>query len=172
MNDGNPLPPRDVDWLLPRHPRSVRRARGLLRVQALLWRVPEEAAETAVLLLSELMTNAVRHAHVPQGRLIKTRCMLDGKELRVEVSDAGDELPQPRTAGLYAESGRGLALVAALADDWNAQPRPSGVGKTVWFTVNTAVGPEDGDPAGDGPADGVAALPPDRPADGTGDGPD
>ncbi|MFC0601095.1 ATP-binding protein [Streptomyces palmae] len=138
MNEGNPPPTRDVDWLLPRHARSVGRARSLLRVQARVWRVPEEVVETAVLLLSELMTNACKHAHVPPGRILKARCTVVGKRLRVEVSDASDEMPRPRTARDYEETGRGLALVAALSADWSAERRACGIGKTVWFELDGA----------------------------------
>ena len=55
---------QDVEWHLPRHARSVGRARTLLREQATAWKLPDETTETAVLLLSELMTNAHRHAKV------------------------------------------------------------------------------------------------------------
>lgn len=127
--------PQDVEWRLPTHPRSVGRARTLLRQQASSWRVPEDTAETAVLLLSELMTNACRHGHAPPGREISARCVLSGSTLRVEVSDAGSGLPRLRHASPDDESGRGLALVAALAETWGSGPRPYGIGKTVWFEL-------------------------------------
>ncbi|GAA1902546.1 hypothetical protein GCM10009837_27280 [Streptomyces durmitorensis] len=62
----SPLP-REIAWRLPRGPRSVGRARSLLAEQARAWKVPNDVADTAVLLLSELMTNAVRHGRVPAG---------------------------------------------------------------------------------------------------------
>jgi hypothetical protein len=49
--------------------------------------------------------------------------------------DANDTLPEPRTAALDEESGRGLTLVAALADTWGAEPREGGIGKTVWYEL-------------------------------------
>lgn len=128
--------PRDIEFRLPRHARSAGRARVLLREQATSWKLPDEVTETAVLLLSELMTNAYRHAKVSPGREIRARCVLDGDgRLRVSVTDANDTLPAPREASPEDESGRGLALVAALADDWGAEPRPGGAGKTVWFEL-------------------------------------
>ncbi|MFI9099773.1 ATP-binding protein [Streptomyces fildesensis] len=127
--------PQDIEWRLPSHPRSVGRARTLLRHQVSSWRVPEDAADTAVLLLSELMTNACRHGHASPGREISARCLLSDTTLRVEVSDAGNELPRLRRSSPDDESGRGLALVAALADTWNTDPRPCGIGKTVWFEL-------------------------------------
>lgn len=128
--------PQDIEFRLPRHARSVGRARALLREQATSWKLPDEVTETAVLLLSELMTNAYRHAKVSPGREIWARCVLNGDgRLHVSVTDASDTLPTPREASLEDETGRGIALVAALADDWGAAPRPCGIGKTVWFEL-------------------------------------
>ncbi|HEY3478124.1 MAG TPA: ATP-binding protein [Streptomyces sp.] len=125
----------DIEWLLPRHARSVGRARALFLAWAGEWRLPEETAETATLLLSELMTNAVRHGRVP-GRDVAACCRVTAAgTLRVEVSDACTALPVAREAGADDESGRGLALVAALASAWDAEPRPYGIGKTVWFEL-------------------------------------
>ncbi|MEE4542222.1 ATP-binding protein [Streptomyces sp. V4-01] len=132
---GNPAldpPAGEAVWHLPRHGRSVGRGRAALRAQAAAWGLPEDTAETAVLLVSELVTNAVRHSRV-RGRRIEIRCELREGALRVEVSDAGDGVPAVRAAGADDESGRGLALVAALAADWGVLPRPHGIGKTVWF---------------------------------------
>ncbi|WP_263168159.1 ATP-binding protein [Streptomyces sp. SCSIO ZS0520] len=114
----------------PRHRRNVGRARDALRRQLALWKIDGEVADNAVLLLSELTTNAVTAKTTP-GREIRVRFELNGPELRLEVSDASDGQPQPRCAGPDDESGRGLALVAALADAWGVAPR-TGVGKTVW----------------------------------------
>lgn len=129
----------DVEWRLPRHPRSVGRSRALLREQAHAWKLADEATETAVLLLSELVTNSCLHARTPADRQISTRCTLRSRTLRVEVSDAdaGLPLPQPCRASPDDESGRGLALVAALADSWGAHPRACGIGKTVWFELES-----------------------------------
>ncbi|MFE0327509.1 ATP-binding protein [Streptomyces sp. NPDC058960] len=127
--------PKDIEWHLPRHARSVSRARTLLREQATSWKLPDEVTETAVLLLSELMTNAYRHAKVPAGREIRARCVLKANRLHISVTDANDTLPTPRDASPDDESGRGLALVASLADAWGAEPRPGGIGKTVWFEL-------------------------------------
>jgi anti-sigma regulatory factor (Ser/Thr protein kinase) len=114
----------------------VGRARTLLREQATSWKLPDEVTETALLLLSELMTNAYHHAKVSPGREIWARCVLNGDgRLRVSVTDANDTLPTLREASPEGESGRGLALVATLADDWGAEPRPGGIGKTVWFEL-------------------------------------
>ncbi|MFR9757835.1 ATP-binding protein [Streptomyces sp. TR06-5] len=96
--------------------------------------VPEAARSTAELLVSELVTNAVRHGRVP-GRLLELRMTYDlEKIVTVEVSDAGDRrppvAPPDDSTDDVAESGRGLALVAAFADSWGVRDRE--VGKTVW----------------------------------------
>ncbi|QKW08740.1 ATP-binding protein [Streptomyces sp. NA04227] len=129
--------PQDIEWQLTRHPSSVGRARRLLRAQAAAWQVPDEAAQTAVLLLSELVTNAYRHARVPAGRQIHARCELTPGALRIEVSDANNTLPSAPAADAdpYAESGRGLALVEMLAANWGVERRTYNIGKTVWCEI-------------------------------------
>jgi hypothetical protein len=83
-----------------------------------------------VLLIGELVTNAVVHGHGPVG----LRVTLDETDgiLRCEVTDASPQLPRPGPASDDAESGRGLMLVAALAASHGWQP--AAAGKTVWFT--------------------------------------
>lgn len=131
MNETTP----PVEWWFSRHPRSVGRARARLREQALAWGLAAGTTDTAVLLISELMSNAVRHARVPPGRRIVARAALASGVLRVEVCDACDDPPVSLQASATDESGRGLALVDMLADAWNVQPRPYGIGKTVWFEL-------------------------------------
>ncbi|OKI10330.1 hypothetical protein A6A06_04850 [Streptomyces sp. CB02923] len=126
---------------MPRHPRSARRARGYLRDLAEVWQLQAEATETAVLILSELTANACVHARAPRGRYVRMRCLLYEERLRVEVADAGSGMPVPRVAGVDDEGGRGLALVAALADEWGAYPRPYGIGKVVWFELKNCLAP-------------------------------
>ncbi len=128
-----------IEWHFRRHPRSVRRARALLAEQAREWKVPDAVAETAVLLLSELVTNSLRHAGCAPGREIWVRSAVRDDVLRIEVSDACVVLPHPRDASPDDEAGRGLALVGALAGRWGAAPRECGVGKTVWFEVAVEV---------------------------------
>ncbi|QKW08308.1 ATP-binding protein [Streptomyces sp. NA04227] len=130
QSTGDSSPAKAVTYQYPRHRRNVAHARDALRRQLALWRVNGEVADTAVLLLSELATNAICAKTTP-GREILVRFELKGPELRLEVSDASDEKPLPREAGPEEESGRGLALVTALADSWGVAPR-LGVGKTVW----------------------------------------
>ncbi|MFI7338585.1 ATP-binding protein [Streptomyces sp. NPDC050085] len=124
--------PQDIEWRLPHHARSVGRARRLFREQAASWGLPEEVSDTAELLLSELTTNAYRHAKAPVGREIRARVALGDGRLLLAVTDAGEALPRPQLPCGTAESGRGLVLVQLLADKWGAEHRACGVGKTVW----------------------------------------
>lgn len=132
----NQPPAAQAFWILPRGPRAPGRARALLREQCDGWNVAGAAADTAELLLSELVTNAVRHAHAPHGRDIGVRLARYGDVVRVEVSDAGPAVTlAPRAAGESDERGRGLAIVAALAVRWGQCPRAHGIGKSVWAEI-------------------------------------
>ncbi|WP_420035212.1 ATP-binding protein [Streptomyces sp. cg28] len=131
--------PQDIEWRLPRQARSVGRARLLFRETAVRWALPADVTDTAELLLSELMTNAYRHAKAPADREIRARAALTGTVLRVTVTDASAELPVPRAASADEESGRGLALVEMLAGEWGAEARKEGVGKVVWFELELTV---------------------------------
>ncbi|MFH8597134.1 SpoIIE family protein phosphatase [Streptomyces rimosus] len=86
-------------------------------------------ADTALLLASELMTNAVRHAPGP----LAVELWYSARELGVEVTGRSTPRPCARLADVNEESGRGLLLVEALADAWGT--RPTADGKTVWFTL-------------------------------------
>ncbi|GAB7180894.1 ATP-binding protein [Kitasatospora sp. Ki12] len=127
-----------VEWMFPCLPRSAGRARIRLLRQAFEWDVPVESTETALILLSELVTNACRHARGPRDRLIGVRVLLPTRSvLRIEVSDASSKLPALRHAAPDDESGRGLELVAALATSWGAHPRGDGyIGKTTWCELD------------------------------------
>lgn len=124
-----------------RHPRCVGLARVELRKTLASWGLAE-IEDTALVVLSELLTNAVRHAHVPPGREIETRFQLAGDELRIEVHDSSDVRPRRRAAASDSEGGRGLVLVGVLADQWGISER-GGIGKSVWAVMS--VPPQDGD---------------------------
>ena len=85
--------------------------------------------ETAALLTSEILTNAVVHGLGP----VRLRLRRTDTEVAVIVSDRGRYLPQPRLAGPTDESGRGLNLLEMLATSWGA--RATADGKDVWFTL-------------------------------------
>ncbi|MFD9907632.1 ATP-binding protein [Streptomyces sp. NPDC059063] len=125
----------EVKWQMPRSPRSAGRARALLREQLTAWKIDGEVADTAELLLSELVTNSIQHAHVPAGREIGVRIAHYEGLLRIEVADANTKQPAPCEARADDEGGRGLALVIALSERWGCCPRAYGIGKAVWVEL-------------------------------------
>lgn len=111
-------------------PSSVAEGRRFLRATLAAWgKDDEQLCETACLLASELLSNAVRHGGGP----VRLRLRQAGRELGVEVCDASPVLPQARFAAPDAESGRGLLLVDSLARSWGTLPTAEG--KAVWFSL-------------------------------------
>ncbi len=82
-----------------------------------------------MLLTSEVVTNALRYG---QGE-VRLAVGADHEMVRVEVGDDEPGRPTPRSADIYAESGRGLVIVGALASAWGVLEAARG--KTVWFEV-------------------------------------
>ncbi|MGW5094971.1 SpoIIE family protein phosphatase [Streptomyces nodosus] len=122
------LPAESVgDWTLPREPRSVGRAREYARGQLLAWDL-EPLVDTTELLVSELVTNALRYG---EGE-IRLRLLLD-RTLVCEVWDSGLVQPRRRRARDTDEGGRGLQLVGLLSAAWGSRRTPHG--KTVWFEL-------------------------------------
>ncbi|MGW2558796.1 SpoIIE family protein phosphatase [Streptomyces sp. NPDC001514] len=117
-------------WQLAPEPSEVRRARRLAREQLAAWGL-DEPAETLELLVSELVTNAVRHTAGGGGR-IELR-LVRSDALLCEVADDGHTLPTLLSAGPGDESGRGLRVVSSLAREWGTSR--SGSGKSVWFEL-------------------------------------
>lgn len=115
------------DWRLPREPRSVGRARELARAQLTTWEL-EPLVDTVELLVSELVTNALRYG---EGE-IRLRLLRD-RTLVCEVWDAGLVQPRRRRAKDTDEGGRGLQLVGLLSAAWGSRRTPRG--KTVWFEL-------------------------------------
>ncbi|WP_246150600.1 SpoIIE family protein phosphatase [Streptomyces qinzhouensis] len=115
------------DWQLPREPRSVGRARELARCQLHSWGLGA-LVDTVELLVSELVTNALRYG---EGE-IRLRLLRD-RTLVCEVWDAGLVQPRRRRARDTDEGGRGLQLVGLLSAAWGSRRTPRG--KTVWFEL-------------------------------------
>ncbi|SEC58213.1 SpoIIE family protein phosphatase [Streptomyces sp. TLI_105] len=115
------------DWQLPREPRSVGRARELARAQLAAWDL-EPLVDTVELLVSELVTNALRYG---EGE-IRLRLLRD-RTLVCEVWDSGLVQPRRRRARDTDEGGRGLQLVGLLSASWGSRRTPRG--KTVWFEL-------------------------------------
>lgn len=115
------------DWTLPREPRSVGRARELARTRLVAWDL-DDLVDTTELLVSELVTNALRYG---EGE-IRLRLLRD-RTLVCEVWDAGLVQPRRRRARDTDEGGRGLQLVGLLSAAWGSRRTPRG--KTVWFEL-------------------------------------
>ncbi|MCL6732289.1 SpoIIE family protein phosphatase [Streptomyces neyagawaensis] len=113
-----------ASWDLPADPAIVAQARRLVAAQLMAWDLMEVSFVTE-LIISELVTNAIRHAAPPiQLRLIHDRHLI------CEVSDASNTAPHLRRAQTYDEGGRGLLLVAQLTRGWGT--RHGETGKTIW----------------------------------------
>lgn len=118
---------------LPAVTRGVRQARQATREVLTRWQVAH-LEETAVLLVSELTTNAVRHTRT-SGTALTLRLEGMGTSLRIEVHDGDPSWPRPRTPAGLDESGFGFVLVDTLADNWGVHETPSG--KAVWVELDT-----------------------------------
>ena len=104
-------------------------ARTQVRAIVRAWQVPVDAY-VAALLTSELVTNAVRNEANPTVMLDVT---CSTARLRVDVHDTSRAMPAPADAPADAETGRGLIIVGALADEWGFYATPGG--KAVYFTL-------------------------------------
>ncbi|MFR9724142.1 SpoIIE family protein phosphatase [Streptomyces sp. MS19] len=123
-----------ASWELPGDPSAVSRARELVTGRLREWGM-EESVFTTELVISELVTNAVRHAG---GGPIQLRVIRE-RSLICEVSDTSSTSPHLRRARSTDENGRGLFIVAQLTDRWGTRQTPNG--KTIWAEL----------PAGDVP---------------------
>jgi anti-sigma regulatory factor (Ser/Thr protein kinase) len=107
---------------------SVTRARHF--VTDALRHFPRGISDSAALIVSELATNAIRHAR--QGFTV--RIEMTETQLRAEVTDVGGGFPTARSPQPLDPTGRGLQIVDSLSQDWGVTARAGG-GKTVWFTL-------------------------------------
>ncbi|MQY40505.1 hypothetical protein SRB17_85380 [Streptomyces sp. RB17] len=115
-------------WELDADPAAVAGARSNVTRQLTAWGL-EDLEFTTELVVSELVTNAIRYGRPPiRLRLIRDRALL------CEVSDAGSTTPHLRRARAFEEGGRGLLLVAQLAAHWGT--RHARHGKTVWAELS------------------------------------
>lgn len=129
--------PRLFQVAVPAHPSCAAWVRRTVAAHLTLWQL-SHLLDDAVLATDELFANAVRHAGAGPADAIALVLEHTEHELRVTLSDPSPMLPRPRTSGTAAESGRGLSIVAALADDWGtAPPDPGTPGKKVWFSLVT-----------------------------------
>jgi anti-sigma regulatory factor (Ser/Thr protein kinase) len=134
MNTMAPTRPRPI--VLHRHrvpltagPAAPAQARGQVRAAICTWDVPVDL-DVAILLTSELVTNAITHE---VGETITLAISSSGSHLRVDVHDSSHALPVPEDAPVDAETGRGLMLVNSLSSEWGCYRTLTG--KAVYFTL-------------------------------------
>ncbi|MER6547995.1 ATP-binding protein [Streptomyces sp. NPDC001250] len=134
LASGAPLP--DAAFDLPAEPTAVGTARRVVRELLTAWEVPEGALDDAVLVTSELVTNALVHT---AGERIVCRLhdTADGIRIEVEDRDGGPAQPTVRRPGPDDQHGRGLFLVAALSLDWGVTPIPGRAARVVWAELST-----------------------------------
>ena len=125
---------RAFSTVLPVHGLAARLARRATRNTLACWGL-DHLGETAALLVSELVSNAVRHAHA--SPVLKLGLEVSGTYLRMEVLDANPDPPLPRVPGALGESGFGFVLIEALADRWGV--RTTAAGKAVWAELGTGM---------------------------------
>jgi anti-sigma regulatory factor (Ser/Thr protein kinase) len=127
--------PDVLDVVLSPDPRAAAHARQLVTEVSGPW--SSTLVDVAKLLVSELVSNAIRHGQGDIGLRVR---FTDRGLLRVEVSDASPDPPfivhPPPSAD--EESGRGMEIVHALADSWGTRPGTESIGKTVWFELRAS----------------------------------
>jgi len=122
----------DREVTLPDGPEGASFARRATAHAADLWRLDREMTDTALLLVSELVTNAIRHGTPP----VRLSLRLDRDRLRVEVTDSSPALPELTRPEPDQIGGRGLQIVQLLAARWGASSSSRRLGKTVWFELS------------------------------------
>ncbi|MDG5801603.1 SpoIIE family protein phosphatase [Streptomyces ossamyceticus] len=121
-------------------PERIAGARQQVRELLHDWTCPDQV-DSAVLLVSEMLTNVLVHTDADALLVVEMTGDSGKRRMRIEVTDASDDLPHKRRPGELASSGRGLVLMDVLADAWGVDPR--GDGKSIWFELH-----EPSEPAG------------------------
>ncbi|MDC7340089.1 ATP-binding protein [Streptomyces lydicus] len=111
-------------------PARIGHVRRIISAQLRYWRL-DALIDPAALGVTELLANVHRHARPSKQCTVELSVLLD--QLTVAVHDEDPRLPRIRAADNWETCGRGLALIAALSENWGM--RPEGGGKVVWFTL-------------------------------------
>ncbi|WP_338698533.1 SpoIIE family protein phosphatase [Streptomyces sp. Q6] len=133
-----PVVRRSAMTIAQAEPERIATARQQLRELLHDW-ADDDQVDSAVLLVSEMVTNVL--VHTDGDALLVTEITAESpRRLRVQVSDASDDLPHRRRPGELASSGRGLVLMELLAQRWGVDPQ--GEGKSIWFELDEPAAPE------------------------------
>lgn len=124
---------RHYEIELKAHPAEARRARARTRERLADWGL-DELVETAELLVSELVANALVHTTTPARLRLVYHHAVYHHALRLEVSDLSNGTPQRQDADVDESHGRGLELIHLFSDRWDWHT--DDIGKTVWCEVD------------------------------------
>ncbi|GAB3666568.1 ATP-binding protein [Actinocorallia lasiicapitis] len=120
---------REIRLTLLAEPSSVVLARETVRYALTGWGYQRDVVYDSMLVISEIVTNAVAAA---QGHRIQLRCAVHHDAPLLECWDPSPALPAPRQVGETAESGRGLTIITAYAEEAGTRLCSTGTGKVVW----------------------------------------
>lgn len=121
--------PGTASVVLDPHPAAVRHARAFVQARCKAAGLDDDTTDTAVLLTSEVVTNAFLHGRSQTRLSVHVGCGV----LRVEVSDDNSRPPVIVAVDQNALDGRGMSMVDLLSRAWGV--REEAIGKTVWFTL-------------------------------------
>jgi anti-sigma regulatory factor (Ser/Thr protein kinase) len=154
-------PPESGTWTFPPDRASVGQARA--RARALLWDLPgtEASQDSVLLVVSELMSNAVQHATGPAAVRLCLQVVPDTGRVHIELED-GDPRPPTPADRPGTEGGRGLLIVDRLSSRWGWD-RVEGSGKRVWSDIDPGAASGTGQASGRPPGRTEVTGAPDSP---------
>jgi anti-sigma regulatory factor (Ser/Thr protein kinase) len=135
-----PEGPEAATILLPHATSSVGVARERVRRDLVAWGVPGETVDDSVLVVSEIVSNSLKHARPLDGGKVRLSWATRDDGVVLEVTDGGGATrPRATSASSFAGAGRGLAVVGRLAREWGV--RDEAAGTTVWALVDMDIDP-------------------------------
>jgi anti-sigma regulatory factor (Ser/Thr protein kinase) len=113
--------PHSATLTEPANPRGAQALRRAAAAQLTNWQVGDDIAFRVEQVAAELLANAIQHGDLTRGAELALRLAHRGHTIRIEVDDDSIELPRALAQDARAEHGRGMHLVAMLADDWGTR---------------------------------------------------
>jgi len=135
-----PVTDRPIELDLQLHAGATAPSYARALVAGLREQVPDDVLDDVILLVSEVVTNCVRHAGLGSGEAIRLRVKATGSSIRLDVMDRGrgfDIPPEVSAHDPRDPGGWGLYIVDQLADRWGVE---RGGGSRVWFEIDAAPG--------------------------------